>query len=86
MNETTSAPPNREHELLLEAGRFLVAVLFHLASPTHSVCCGSLKISISHRRSPEDRERTSCSPTLAVFSPLQRGVLRSGGEGHMGPK
>ncbi len=49
-------------------------------SPTPSVCSGSLRISISRRRSPGDREKTSCSPSLGGFSPLQRGVLRSWGK------
>ncbi len=41
--------------------------------------------SMSHWRSPGDREKTSCSPSLAGFPPLQRVVLRSGGEGHGDP-
>ncbi len=78
MKESAAAPPNTEHDLLLEAGRFCRGTF----SPR--VCSGSLRRSISHRRSPGDREKTSCSPSLGMFLPLQRVVLRSGGGKVMG--
>ncbi len=53
INETAAAPPNTEHERLLET----VALRFDLASPTPSVCSGSLGRSIFHRRSPGNRGR-----------------------------
>ncbi len=42
-NETAAAPPNSEHDSLLETTGFLAATSLDLASPTPSVCSGSLQ-------------------------------------------